>query len=63
VKVGGKVRMMVQRADGELGVELYRVRGIFHSLSPAISRGRALAGLGDAEDTGEAEQAQGPRTG
>ena len=56
MKLGGKVRMMVQRADGELGVELYRVRGIFHSLSPAISRGRvlvseaaarALLGVGD----------------
>jgi putative ABC transport system permease protein len=55
-KVGTKVRMMVQRGDGELGVELYRVRGIFHSLSPAISRGRvlvstqaarALLGVGD----------------
>jgi putative ABC transport system permease protein len=56
VKVGAKVRMTVQRADGELGVELYRVRGIFHSMSPGISRGRvlvsadaarALLGVGD----------------
>jgi len=42
VAVGGKVRVMVQRADGELGVELYRVRGIFHSVAPAISQGRVL---------------------
>jgi ABC-type lipoprotein release transport system permease subunit len=44
VKVGSKVRVMAQRADGEIGAELYRVRGIFHSLSPAISRHRVLVG-------------------
>lgn len=38
VDVGSKVRMMVQRADGEIGAELYRVRGIFHSMAPAISQ-------------------------
>jgi ABC-type lipoprotein release transport system permease subunit len=42
VKVGSKVRLMVQRADGEIGADLYRVRGIFHSLSPAISERRLL---------------------
>jgi ABC-type lipoprotein release transport system permease subunit len=42
VKLGGKVRVTVQRADGELGVELYRVRGIFHSMSPSISRSSVL---------------------
>lgn len=42
VKLGGKVRVMVQGADGELGVELLRVRGIFHSMSPLISRSRVL---------------------
>ena len=56
VALGGKVRVMVQRADGELGAELFRVRGIFHSISPALSRGRvfvsapaarALLGVGD----------------
>jgi len=56
VEVGSKVRLMVQRADGELGAELYRVRGIFHSLSPAISQrrvmvsessARALLGVGE----------------
>ena len=44
VRVGSKLRLMVQRADGEIGAELYRVRGIFHSLSPAISRSRVLVG-------------------
>lgn len=44
VRVGSKLRLMVQRADGEIGAELYRVRGIYHSLSPAISRGRVLVG-------------------
>jgi putative ABC transport system permease protein len=44
VKVGSKVRVMAQRADGEIGAELYRVRGIFHSLSPSISEHRVLVG-------------------
>jgi ABC-type lipoprotein release transport system permease subunit len=57
VRVGQKLRLMVQRADGEMGADLYRVRGIFHSISPSISRGRVLIsarsaqtllGLGDA---------------
>jgi len=56
VKLGAKLRVMVQRADGEIGAELFRVRGIFHSLSPNISRARvyvsesaarSLLGLGD----------------
>jgi len=56
VRVGSKVRLMAQRTDGEIGAELYRVRGIFHSLSPTISRrrvfvntasARTLLGLGD----------------
>ncbi len=42
VKVGSRLRVMAQRADGEIGAELYRVRGILHSLSPAISEGRVL---------------------
>jgi ABC-type lipoprotein release transport system permease subunit len=57
VRVGSKVRVMAQRADGEIGAELYRVRGIFHALSPTISQrrvfvgeasARTLLGLGDA---------------
>jgi ABC-type lipoprotein release transport system permease subunit len=44
VKVGSKVRLMTERADGEIGAELYRIRGIFHSLSPMISEHRVLVG-------------------
>lgn len=44
VKVGSKVRLMAQRADGEIGAELFRVRGVFHSISPAISQRRVLVG-------------------
>ena len=38
VKLGGKVRLMVQRADGEMGADLFRVRGIFHSIAPSIGQ-------------------------
>jgi ABC-type lipoprotein release transport system permease subunit len=57
VGVGGRVRLMVQGADGELAANLFRVRGIFSSSSPAISQRRVLVdmtaaqkllGLGDA---------------
>jgi ABC-type lipoprotein release transport system permease subunit len=56
VRVGQKLRLMVQRADGEMGADIFRVRGIFHSIAVPISRGqvlvsagaaRALFGLGD----------------
>lgn len=50
VQVGSKVRVMVQRADGEIGAELYRVRGVFHSLSPAISQRRALVSEASARE-------------
>ena len=43
VKVGAKVRLMGQRVDGELSAQLFRVRGIFRSLSPAISQRRVMA--------------------
>jgi len=55
--VGNKLRLMVQRADGEVGADLFRVRGVFHALSPTVGRGQVLitaaaaqrlAGLGDA---------------
>ena len=48
---------MAQRIDGEIGAELFRVRGIFRSLSPATSNNQAfvvagsarrLLGMGDA---------------
>lgn len=38
LKVGSKLRLMVQRTDAEMGADLFRVRGIFHSLSPDIGR-------------------------
>jgi ABC-type lipoprotein release transport system permease subunit len=56
LRVGQKLRLMVQRADGEMGADLFRVRGIFHSISPHLSQGlvlitqpaaRALLGVGD----------------
>lgn len=42
VKVGQKLRLMVQRQDGEIGAELLRVRGIFHAGVAGIGRGRVL---------------------
>ncbi len=54
LKIGSKLRLMVQRADGEMGADLFRVRGIFHSIAQQIglrqvyvSQGaaRALVGL------------------
>ena len=56
VKVGQKVRLMVQRADGEMGADVFRVRGIFHAVAAPASRGtvlvwasaaQGLLGLGD----------------
>lgn len=44
LKVGAKLRVMVARADGEMTAELFRVRGVFHSPSPAISLRRVLVG-------------------
>lgn len=38
LKVGSKVRLMVQRTDGEMGADLFRVRGIFHSIAPVIGQ-------------------------
>jgi ABC-type lipoprotein release transport system permease subunit len=36
LKVGSKLRLMVQRTDGEMGADLFRVRGIFHSIGASI---------------------------
>jgi ABC-type lipoprotein release transport system permease subunit len=56
-RVGAKVRVSAQGRDGELGAELFRVRGIFHGVAPSVSDGVAyttraaaarLLGLGDA---------------
>jgi ABC-type lipoprotein release transport system permease subunit len=33
---------MVQRTDGEMGAQLFRVRGIYHSISSGLSRHRVL---------------------
>lgn len=38
LKVGSKVRLMVARTDSEMGADLFRVRGIFHSLAPSIGQ-------------------------
>lgn len=38
LKVGSKLRLLVQRADSEMGADLFRVRGVFHSISPAIGK-------------------------
>ncbi|MFT3836757.1 MAG: ABC transporter permease [Myxococcaceae bacterium] len=50
VPVGGKVRMMVQRTDGEMGAQLFRVRGIYHSISQGLSRHRVLVPIAAAEE-------------
>jgi ABC-type lipoprotein release transport system permease subunit len=50
VGLGGKLRVMVQRADGEMGAQLFRVRGIYHSISPGLSRHRVLISRAAAED-------------
>lgn len=56
LKVGHKLKLMVQRADGEMGADVFRVRGIFHAMAGPISRGTAfvtapaaqrLLGVGD----------------
>jgi len=49
LKVGGKVRLTVQRADGELGAHLFRVRGIFKGVSPTLNAGLAYITLGAAQ--------------
>jgi ABC-type lipoprotein release transport system permease subunit len=57
IRVGQKVRLIAQRTDGEMGADLFRVRGIFHSIATGISQSRvivtahaaqALLGLPDA---------------
>jgi ABC-type lipoprotein release transport system permease subunit len=48
--VGSKLRLMASRADGEVGVNLFRVRGVFHSVSPAISQGRVLVSAAAAQE-------------
>jgi ABC-type lipoprotein release transport system permease subunit len=50
VKLGSKVRLMAQRADGDIGAELYRIRGIFHSLSPTVSQRKVLVSEASARE-------------
>lgn len=38
IKVGQKLKLMVQGADGEMSADVFRVRGIFHSISAPLSR-------------------------
>jgi len=56
LKVGSKLRVMVQRADGEMGANLFRVRGVFHSIVASLNKrqvyvtqaaARTLTGLPD----------------
>jgi ABC-type lipoprotein release transport system permease subunit len=56
LKLGAKVRLMLQRSDNEMGADLFRVRGIFHSIAPSIGQrqvyvsqaaARELLGLGE----------------
>jgi ABC-type lipoprotein release transport system permease subunit len=56
LRPGSKLRVMVQRADGEMGADLFRVRGVFHSIAPSIGKrqvfvskaaARTLLGLGE----------------
>jgi ABC-type lipoprotein release transport system permease subunit len=42
LQVGSKVKVLVQRADGELGAELFKVRGVFHAITSGLSRHRVL---------------------
>lgn len=57
LQVGTKLRLTVQRPDGELGAELFRVRGVFGGVAPSmgehlvyVTSGAAqqLLGIGDA---------------
>ncbi|OGQ25916.1 MAG: hypothetical protein A2138_03450 [Deltaproteobacteria bacterium RBG_16_71_12] len=50
LQLGHKVRLMVQRADGEMGAAIFRVRGIFHALSPGIGQRRVLVSRAAAAD-------------
>ncbi|MBN2359627.1 MAG: ABC transporter permease, partial [Deltaproteobacteria bacterium] len=49
LNVGDKVRVMAQRADGEVGAELFRVRGIFSAISPAVEDGQVYVAAAAAQ--------------
>jgi len=50
VSVGSKLRLMASRADGEVSADLFRVRGIFHSISPALSQSRVVVSAATAQE-------------
>jgi ABC-type lipoprotein release transport system permease subunit len=50
VNVGGKLRVMVQQADGEMGAQLFRVKGLYHSISADLSKHRVLVSRAAAEE-------------
>jgi ABC-type lipoprotein release transport system permease subunit len=50
LKPGSKLRLMVQRSDGEMGADLFRVRGIFHSVSPTLGKRQIFVSLGAARE-------------
>ena len=45
LKVGSKLRLTVQQQDGEVGADVFRVRGIFHTISPAIGKSQVVMSL------------------
>ena len=50
LKPGAKLRLMLQRADAEMGADLFRVRGIFHSIAPAIGQRQVYVSQGAARE-------------
>lgn len=50
LKPGAKLRLMVQRADAEMGADLFRVRGVFHSIAPAIAKRQVFISQGAARE-------------
>ncbi len=50
LKPGAKLRLMVQRADGEMGADLFRVRGVFHSIAPSIGQRQVFVTEGAARE-------------
>ena len=44
--LGQEVRLMAQRADGEMGARVFRVAGVYHAMSAKIAARRVLVGKG-----------------
>ena len=49
-KLGDKVVLLVQAADGSMGAQLFRLTGIFRSGAPELDRGVAYIRLEDAQE-------------